>query len=275
VKNRNRLDHHVPQCYLEGFIGPSGNGQLSVFDKQKRRWFESGTPGAGAIKGFYDYSEGSVPDQTADGAFGELETTFPKVRRELIGGGFANWNKRLDTLLRFAQMLRVRTLLFREQALSRSRNLTFLKIEEILPPGPGESGTRIRYSHHAPSEGELLNKTITDMRMEIAGGAAWMSDLQWCLRTTAIVEGPFVTCDGPVVMEGRVHQAAHALKDSETLVFFPLCWQACLVGSPAKLDIETGALGPDDMKRLRALYFKSARRFVFSPLRTEFSGQLR
>jgi hypothetical protein len=231
VKNRNRLDHYVPQGYLESFIGPSGNGQLGVFDKQKGSWFESGTPGVGAIRGFYDYSVGSEPDQTADDAFGELEITFPKVRRELAGSGFADWNKRLETLLRFAQMLRARSLLFREQALSRNRNLTFLKIEEILPPEASESGTRIRYSRHVASEAELLNKAITDMRMEIASGTAWMSDLHWCLRTTADVEDPFVTCDGPVIMEGRVRQAADALKDGETLIFFPLCWQACLVGS--------------------------------------------
>lgn len=275
MRNRNRLDHYVPQGYLEGFINPSGNGRLSIFDKEKASWFESGTPGVGAIKGFYDYSEGSEPDQTADDAFGELETTFPKLRRELLGSGFAGWNKRLDTLGRFAQMLRARSLLFREQALSRNRKLTFLKIEEILPPQPGESGTRIRYSHDIPSEAELRNKTITDMRMEIASGAAWMLDFHWCLRTTANIEDPFITCDGPVVTEGRVRQEADALKDGETLVFFPLCRQACLVGSPAKFDIETGALAPNDMKRLRALYLKSANRFVFSPLRIEFSGQLR
>ena len=271
MKNRNRLDHYVPQGYLEGFIGPSGDGRLSVFDKEKGSWFQGGTRSVGAIKGFYDYSEGSEPDQTADDAFGELETTFPKVRRELAGSGFVDWNKKLETLLRFAQMLRARSLLFREQALSRNRNLTILKIEEILPPETGESGTRIRYSHHVPSEAELRNKTITDMRMEIANGAAWMSDFHWCLRMTANTEDPFVTCDGPVIMEGRARQEADALKDDETLVFFPLCWQACLVGSPAKFDIETGALAPDDMKRLRNLYLKSANRFVFSPRRIEFS----
>ena len=241
-----------------------------MFDKQRANWFESGTPGVGAIKGFYDYSGDSQPDQRADDAFGELETTFPKLRRELLGSGFARWNERLKTILHFAQMLRARSLLFREQALSRNRNLTFLKIEEILPPQPGEPGTRMRYSHHEPSELELLNKTITDMRMEIASGAAWMSDLHWCLRTTPKVEDPFVTCDGPVIMEGQARTAADALKDGSTLVFFPLCWQACVVGSPARFDIEVDTLTSDDMKKLRALYLKSASRFVFSPLRIQF-----
>jgi hypothetical protein len=82
MKKRNRLDHHLPQRYLEGFIGPPRYGQLSVFDRHEKRWFESGTAGVGPIKGFYDYTEGSEPDQTADEAFKKLEMAFPTVRRE-------------------------------------------------------------------------------------------------------------------------------------------------------------------------------------------------
>lgn len=98
-----------------------------------------------------------------------------------------------------------------------------------------------------------------------------MSDLHWCLRTTADVEDPFVTCDGPVIMEGRAPQAADPLQDRETLIFFPLCWQGCLVGSPVTFDIESGPLVSGDMKKLRTLYLKSANRFVFSPQRIGFS----
>lgn len=268
---RNRLDHIVPQGYLEGFIGPSGQGQLSVFDRQKNRWFESGTAAVGAIKGFYDYSEGSEPDQTADEAFKELEISFPRLRRDLVASDLLTWRKQLPVLLRFAQMLRARSPRFRERALSRNRSLTFLKVEETLAADPNstdpaKTGPRIRYSHHAPSEAELLNKTITDMRTEIASGATWMAELHWCLRVTQNPEDPFVTCDSPVVMEGSVAQP-DAFRDWGTLVFFPLCWQACLVGSPGKFDNEHGALDPSDMKKLRGLYVKSAERFVFSPVR--------
>ena len=271
MKNRNRLDHYVPQGYLEGFIGPSGQGQLSVFDREGNRWFESGTAGIGAIKGFYDYTEGSEPEQTADEAFSKLEITFPAVRRALVASGFADWRNNVKILLAFAQMLRARSPLFRDQSLAQRRNLAFLKIEEILPPEPsktesGKSVTPIRYSPHVPSEAEMRNKTITDMRAEIGKGAAWMSDMHWCLRVTYNADDPFVTCDTPLVMEGRVAQE-NALGDWGTLVFFPLCWQACLVGSPAKFDIETDSLAPSDMKKLSALYLKSAIRFVFSPTR--------
>lgn len=277
MKNRNRRDHYLPQGYLEGFIGPSGQGQLSVFDRQENRWFKSGTAGIGAIKGFYDYREGSEADQTADEAFRELETTFPTVRRELIMSGFVDWKKRLEILLRFGQMLRARSQLFREQSMVQSRGLTFLKIEEIFPAEPsktepGKLVTPIRYSPYTPTEIELRNKTITDMRVEIGKGTMWMSDMHWCLRITHNPEDPFVTCDTPIVMEGRVPQD-DALRDRGTLIFFPLCWQACLVGSPAKFDIETDAAAATDMKKFRALYIKSAIRFVFSPIPINSDGR--
>jgi hypothetical protein len=92
-----------------------------------------------------------------------------------------------------------------------------------------------------------------------------MTALHWCLRVAHNPEDPFVTCDTPLVMEGRV-PPQDALTDRGTLVFFPLCWQACLVGSPAKFDVETDCLVASDMKKIRALYLKSAIRFLFSPI---------
>jgi hypothetical protein len=278
MKTRSRLDHHLPQGYLEGFIAPSAEGQLSVFHREEGRWFESGPPGVGAIKGFYDYSEGLQPDQTADQAFRDLETKFAAVRRALVASRFSDWKKELNILLQFAQMLRARAPLFREQSMDQGRRLTFLRIDEILPPQPsktepGKLVTPIRYSPYVPTEAELRNKTITDMRTEISKGAAWMSQMQWCLRTTWNPSDPFVTCDCPVVMEGWTPTQAEALQDRRTLVFFPVCWQACLIGSPAKFDNEIDMLGPDDMKKLRDLFLKSATRFVFSPVRIDFLGQ--
>lgn len=275
MKTRNRLDHHVPRCYLEGFTNPSATGQLSVFNRQDARWFETGTAGVGAIKGFYDYSGNLQPDQTADQAFSELETRFPAVRRALVAKGFSNWKKELSLLLRFAQMLRARSLLFREQSMGQNRQSTFLKIDKILPPepskiAPGKFVTAVEYSPYVPTEPELHDKTITDMQTEISNGATWMSQMEWCLRVTQNPADPFVTCDVPIVMEGTTPKPDDALQDGRTLVFFPLCWQACLAGSPAKFDSEIDVLGPDDMRKLRRLYLKSANRFVFSPVRTDF-----
>jgi hypothetical protein len=82
---------------LEGFTNPSKQGQLSVFDRRGRRWFEASAARVGAEKGFYDYSLESMPDQTADEAFSGLESKFPVVRNELIAGGFTAWGTHRET----------------------------------------------------------------------------------------------------------------------------------------------------------------------------------
>jgi hypothetical protein len=88
--DRDRLDHILPQGYLDGFSDPRTAGQLSVFDLKREKWFESGTRGVAAQRGFYDYSPKGSPDQTADEAFKKLEGEFPLKRDELVANNFAN-----------------------------------------------------------------------------------------------------------------------------------------------------------------------------------------
>jgi hypothetical protein len=276
---RNRLDHVLPQGYLGGFTDPFKQGQLSVFDCEQQRWFDTGTAGVCAVRGFYDYPHGSDPDQTADRAFAGLEARFPAVRRELVSSGFSDWQSQLGFLLAFAQMLRARSELFREQDLAQARKLTIFRVEEVLQrPSKAKVGTfdtGLRVAPYVPgneTEREVLlrNKTITDMRTEIAKGPAWLSELHWCLRLTGDHADPVITSDTAIVSEGRASTMEEAHRDGGTLVFFPVSWQACLVGSPSKFDKTTDAFHPLDLRKLRALYLKSARRFVFSPARLEF-----
>jgi hypothetical protein len=279
---RKRLDHVLPQGYLDGFTNPSNQGQVSVFDRQEKRWFDTGTAGIGAIRGFYDYAPGTQPDETADHAFARLEAKFPVVRRNLIQSGFAGWVDHLDFLLDFAQMLRARSQLFREQHVAHSRELTILKVEELLhrepsKTHPGTFDTTLKVGPYAPeseNERETLfrNKAITDMRAEIAGGPTWFSTLHWCLRSTADPTDPVVTADNAVVVEGKAATLGEALahQNPETLLFFSISWQACLIGCPVKFDKETDAFHPSDLRKLRALCLKSARRFVFSPVHLNF-----
>jgi hypothetical protein len=262
---------------LEGFTNPSNQGQLSVFDLEQQRWFETGTARVGAARGFYDYSPGSVPDQTADEAFAELEGRFPTVRRQLISTGFACWAPHLDFLLAYAQMLRARSQLFREQALVQARQATILKVEAVLrrepiatKPETFETGAKVKpyvARNRADHESLLRNMTITQMRMEIAKGSGLFSDLHWCLRLTADSTGPVVTAEDAVVATGAAPTLDVALRDRETLIFFPLCWQACLVGSPAKFDTDVEAFHQGDLRGLQTLYLKSDCRFLFSPVR--------
>ncbi|MBI1750007.1 MAG: DUF4238 domain-containing protein [Acidobacteria bacterium] len=241
--NRNRLDHVLPQGYLEGFTSPSQEGQVWVFDRQEQLWFDTGTRGIGAIRGFYDYPLGSQPDQTADQAFAELEARFPHVRRKLVANNFSNWREHLDSLLHFAQMLRARSKLFRDEHLAYTRGVTML------------DATLLR------------NKAITDMRTEIGRGPGWLSEFYWCLRLTASPTDPVITADNPVVVDGIAPTFQQALQDAHTRVSFPICWQACLVGRKAKFDKQSDAFLPGELDRLRSIYLQEASRFVFSPSR--------
>ncbi len=240
-----------------------------VFDRQEQRWFDTGTRGIGAIRGFYDYSEGSDPDQTADQAFAQLEAQFPAVRRELVENSFSNWRAHLDFLLHFAQMLRARSELFRQQHVAHTRRQTMFEITE------GLAGKQLRVRGFQPADRReyetlLRNKAITDMRTEIAKGAAWLSERHWCMRFAVNPTDPVITTDHPVVVDGRSPTLEETLPDPNTLVFFPVCWQACLIGSMAKFDKETDAFHPDDLIRLRGIQLKVAHRFVFSPSRVAF-----
>ncbi len=273
--NHNRLDHVLPQGYLDGFTSPSNQGQLCVFDRQQQRWFNTGTPGVAAIRGFYDYSPGSEPDQTADQAFAELEAQFPPVRRELVENNFSNWRAHLDFLLHFAQMLRTRSERFRQQDVAHTRKQTMFEVVEVLErkpserqPGRFDETLRVRPFRPVDQkeyETLLRNKAITDMRTEMAKGAAWLSELHWCLRFAVSPIDPVITADHPVVVDGRSPTLKEALPDPNALVFFPVCWQACLIGSMAKFDKETDAFHPSDLRSLRGICLKLANRFVFSP----------
>ncbi len=268
---RNRSDHVLPQGYLAGFTDPTNDGQVCVFDRQQQRWFETGTAAVGAIKGFYDYSEGSQPDRTADQAFEKLEGEFPAVRRELVANRFSGWRKHLDLLLRFAQMLQVRSQLFREHDVTQGRQRPILQIVEVVNP------TTIKVAPYAPEskaehETLLRNLSITNMRTEITHGAAHFSQLHWCLRFTTDSSDPVITADNAVVVEGRAATLLEAFRDRETLVFFPLCSQACLIGSPAKFDKKRAPFDPRLLRHVREVYVKSTRRFVYSPVRLAFDG---
>lgn len=60
---------------------------------------------------------------------------------------------------------------------------------------------------------------------------------------------------------------------AETLFVFPLCWQACLVGSIAPFKTETDAMHPSSLAELRKLYLtQSETRFAYSPLKVKLTG---
>jgi hypothetical protein len=82
-------------------------------------------------------------------------------------------------------------------------------------------------------------------------------------ESTCISEVPFIC-------RGHHAKLADALRDAETLLFFPLCWRACLIGSRQYFDIETDRFGYEDMRTIRTIYRESAKLFVISPTKLQF-----
>jgi hypothetical protein len=124
-----------------------------------------------AIKGFYDYSEGAEPDQTADEAFHEFENQFPSLRRELVSNGFSDWKQHLDFLLRYAQMLRTRSELFRQHMLTHMQHSPPITLERIeQTPDTILLHTKVKPLAENAEEHQVIlrNITISQMRFEMA-----------------------------------------------------------------------------------------------------------
>ena len=268
----NRRDHYIPQGYLRGFIDPVRRDlprPLWQLDIPSGIWSEKSPKELGYRYGFYDYTVREMGAQTADMAFAELERNFPRIRNELIKNDFRSWKSHLDFLLRYIQMMRARSLLFFENQQKDGRNLRAWVVEEV---SPDRTSVRVRSMIPAPlPESFIKNWTITNVRMEIAKGAAWLNDFNWALRYCGSPALPFCISEFPFMAYGPRSNLVDALRDLETLLFFPLCWQACLVGSRQFFDVETGRFDEEDMRRVARMYRASAQRFVISPRTVDFA----
>jgi len=112
---------------------------------------------------------------------------------------------------------------------------------------------------------EIQNWTISKMREEIKKGPDWLANFHWALRYTDSPEDPVITAEQPLVCIGKSTDAATALKDPETLIYFPICWQAFLFGSVRRFDAETERFHPETLQRVRRAYIENGRKFVVSP----------
>lgn len=109
------------------------------------------------------------------------------------------------------------------------------------------------------------------MRAEMQKGADWMSDFNWALRYCDSPATPFVISETPLISQGKKSDFANAIRDQETLLFFPLCWQACLIGSRQSFEIETDRFGDEDMRTFRKECRETAKLFLVSPRQLDFS----
>jgi hypothetical protein len=271
---KGRRDHYLPQSYLRGFIDPARDDEsqpLWLLDVRYNKWSMKSTKQVAYGEGFYDYA-GDSPEledlETADEAFSELENGFPLIREKLIADNFRNWKRHRRFLFKFMQMLRARSPLFFEQKKAEGRALQTWTVKEVHPDG--KTITVDSVEPKPPSEAFIKNRTILHMREEIKKGADWLWEFQWALRYTDSVDNPFVLTEAPFLAVGdRPGTIGQMLHDPETLLFFPICWQACLLGSRRRFDKETDKFGQQDMQTFRKKYRSYAKVFLVSPTKHE------
>jgi hypothetical protein len=76
---------------------------------------------------------------------------------------------------------------------------------------------------------------------------------------------PVITGEQPLSFIGNKADIATGLEDPDTLICFPICWQACLLGSVRRFDVETEQFHPDTLRNFRKTYIENGRRFLVSP----------
>lgn len=268
-RTRDRKDHYLPQAYLRGFIDPAqekGQKPLWLFDVQQRKWKRSSAAEIGYIRGFYDFSKGfDASLGTADDSFGELERNFTLVLRELTRNDFENWRKHREFLLRFMQMIRVRSPLYFEQKRVIAKESPALVVEEVRTDGmvkvrPTEIPDRF-----------IKNRTLTEMMDEIQKGSDWLNRFDWALRYSDSLSLCFFASDSPFVVTGPLagqgkQVSWEALQHRDTLFFFPLCWRACIVGSPRSFNVETDKATPEFVNHVTRTYRANSKSYLVSPL---------
>jgi hypothetical protein len=267
----NRRDHYLPQSYLRGFVDPERWKQerpLWYLDVPNDVWGERSPREVGHRQGFYDYATNEIGLESADIAFGELERTFPRVRRDLLDSNFKDWNRHLDLLLRYVQTMRVRSLLFFERQNTEWKKARAWVVEEVHHE---TNSVKVRsMTPEALPDDFIRNRVVTEMCEEIRRGANWLTEFHWALRYCDSPAEPFVISEIPFICYGHHAELADALQDPEALLFFPLCWRACLIGSRQYFDVETDRFGHEDMRTVRRMYRESAKLFVLSPTKQQF-----
>jgi len=222
------------------------------------------SPGeVGWERGFYDYADTNAQLEHPDVTFAQFEREFPLVREHMLGRNFKGWVKQHRSfLLGYMQMMRARSPLFIQQQTQQNRNLRGATVTAV---GPGNQVTVDSLELRPFPENVVRNAVIGQMRQEISKGPDWMLDFNWCLRYTKSPADPFITGMHPLLLEGPAPTLEEAMKHPDTLIWFPICWQACLVGSLRRFDEGTFEAHRWVLDHERELFTRSSSGYVISP----------
>lgn len=266
---RNRRDHYVPQGYLRGFVDPArGNNDrpLWCLNKRRNRWERKAPKQICHAVGMYDFSNDAIEAEHADVTFRKMEDQFPAVLAAMKARSFVGWREHLDFLLVYMQMIRVRSPQF---FVEQGQELAEATVATITSVDHKEN--KVTYDNvRRLSEPEVHDFTLTKMREEFKKGATWMADFQWQVRTTFDTNNPVTTSEAPLFVKGVKANTERAmtmeiLTDAGSEVWFPLCWQAALVGRTQPFDADRVTFGEVDLDELRHIIAEMAPQYVISP----------
>lgn len=271
-KLMGRKDHWLPQCYMQGFIGPSRKSEprpLFCFKKETQQWRTVSTKEIGHGEGFYDYAEGTDYDSVThpDSVFGRLEKQWRSNRELMARDKFASWERHKDFLIEFIHMLRARSPMAMEQQHAVVLSYRGVRITSITPDRKSVTvDTMTPYPMH---EAAVRNTVIGQMLADVQANVLWPKNMDWCLRYTDDETNPYTATDQAVIVQGTIPAQAvtpELLAHPDTIVIFPLCWQACLFGSPLKFDISYDLAHPQQPLIIRNEQKQRCDKFVISPI---------
>jgi hypothetical protein len=266
---RNRKDHYVPQGYLRGFIDSArakNDRPLWCLNKWRNQWERKSPKQICHAVGMYDFANDAIEAEHADVTFKRMEDQFPAILAALKVADFVEWKKHLDFLLVYMQMIRVRSPQF---FIEQGQELTEATVATITSVDHAEN--KITYDNvRQLTEAEVHDFTLTKMREEFKKGATWMTDFHWQIRTTSDPQNPVTTSEAPLFVKGVKTNTERAmtmaiLTDAGSEVWFPLCWQAALVGRTQPFEADRVTFREVELDELRHIITEMAPQYVISP----------
>jgi hypothetical protein len=266
---RNRKDHYVPQGYLRGFIDPArakNDRPLWCLNKWKNQWERKAPKQICHAIGMYDFSNEAIEAEHADVTFKKMENEFPSVLASIKASDFREWKEHFDFLLVYMQMIRVRSPQFFVEQGQEFADSTVATITSV-----DHAENKITYDNlRRLSPAEVHDFTLAKMREEFKKGATWMADFHWQIKTTFDPKNPVTTSEAPLFVKGvktnpERTMTMEILADADSEVWFPLCWQAALVGRAQTFDADRVSFEQAKLDELRHIIAEMAPQFVISP----------
>lgn len=214
----------------------------------------------------YDFSNDAIEAEHADVTFKKMEDQFPSMIEAIRTADFAEWKEHLNFLLTYMQMIRVRSPQF---LVEQGQELAEATVATVTSADHTEN--KLTYDNvRRLSEDEVHDFTLAKMREEFKKGATWMAEFHWQIRTTFDPKNPVTTSEAPLFVKGIKPNPERAmtmeiLTDAGSEVWFPLCWEAALVGRIEPFDSDWVSFDPKDLNVLRHVVAEMAPQYLISP----------